>query len=379
MPETNVKSLHPTIIKIDDFDKLFKIIAGKGYKIIGPTVKDGAVTYDLINAVTDLPIGLIDRQAGGTYRLIESDQKTLFAYVVGQDSWKKFLYPPKYKVLELARRNKTFDIVDVESKPEKQALLGVRGCDLAAIAIHDKILLNGPFADPHYRATRENALIIAVNCTRPGGTCFCVSMGTGPDAKSGYDLGLTEIINNGSHYFLIEPGSDKGAEVFNEIGGRAANENEIKAAVEVMDKATRNMGRNLDTNGLKELLQRNFDHPRWDQVAARCLNCGNCTMVCPTCFCMTIEDATDIDSLTAARWRKWDSCHTLDFSYIHGGSIRASGKSRYRQWLMHKLANWVDQFGTLGCVGCGRCITWCPVGIDLTEEAGIIRGSDIGK
>lgn len=379
MPATNVKAPQPVVIQIDDFNILFKIISGKGYEIIGPTAKDGAVTYGSINTMSDLPVGMIDRQDGGTYRLIESNQKTLFGYVVGQDSWKKFLYPPKHKMLELARRDKTFDILSNESGPARRAFLGVRACELAAIAIHDKILLEGPYADPHYRANRENALIIAVNCTRAGGTCFCVSMGTGPKAKFGFDLALTEIIENGSHHFLIESGSDKGAEILGEIGGRPANENEIKAAAKAIDRAANNMGRNLDTEGLKELLQRNFDHPRWDQVATRCLNCGNCTMVCPTCFCMTIEDATDLDSRTAARWRKWDSCFTLDFSYIHGGSIRPSGKARYRQWLMHKLANWVDQFGMFGCVGCGRCITWCPVGIDLTEEAGAIRSSEIEK
>jgi len=379
MPESNDKSTRSGVIKTDGFEHLLEALAGRGYEIIGPTVKDGAVTYDTITAVHDLPIGLIDRQDGGTYRLLQNDQKTLFGYVVGQDSWKKFLYPPKHKMLELARRDKTFNTVRDGGKPGKLALLGVRACELQAIAVHDKILLGGPYADPDYRTNRENSLIIAVNCTRAGGTCFCVSMGTGPKAKSGFDLALTEIIENGSHYFLVESGSDMGAEILSEISSREADEHDIRTAELAIATAAANMGRNLDTNGLKELLQRNFDHPRWDQAAVRCLSCGNCTMVCPTCFCMTIEDATDIDSQIAARWRKWDSCFTLDFSYIHGGSIRASGKSRYRQWLMHKLANWVDQFGMIGCVGCGRCITWCPVGIDLTEEAGAIRASEIGK
>jgi Fe-S oxidoreductase len=96
-------------------------------------------------------------------------------------------------------------------------------------------------------------------------------------------------------------------------------------------------------------------------------------MVCPTCFCTTVEDVSDVTGDHAERWRRWDSCFTLGFSYIHGGSIRNSGKARYRQWMTHKLASWIDQFGTSGCVGCGRCITWCPVGIDITEEARAIR------
>ena len=136
------------------------------------------------------------------------------------------------------------------------------------------------------------------------------------------------------------------------------------------------MGRSLQTSGLKELLYRNSESPRWDAVAQRCLSCANCTLVCPTCFCSTIEDLTDLAGQEAERIRKWDSCFTTDFSYIHGGSVRATPRSKYRQWMMHKLAYWLDQFGTSGCVGCGRCITWCPVGIDITEEARVIRESE---
>jgi Fe-S-cluster-containing hydrogenase component 2 len=131
----------------------------------------------------------------------------------------------------------------------------------------------------------------------------------------------------------------------------------------------------MDTTGIRDLLYTNFDHPRWDNVAQRCLTCANCTMVCPTCFCTTVEDVSDVTGSHAERWRKWDSCFSQNFSYIHGGSVRSSAKSRYRQWMTHKLASWIDQFGSSGCVGCGRCITWCPVGIDITEEVRAIRES----
>ncbi|MBF0393567.1 MAG: 4Fe-4S dicluster domain-containing protein, partial [Alphaproteobacteria bacterium] len=124
---------------------------------------------------------------------------------------------------------------------------------------------------------------------------------------------------------------------------------------------------------------RNREHPRWDEVAKRCLTCGNCTMVCPTCFCTTVDDVTDLGGTRTERVRSWDSCFTLDFSYIHGGSVRNEGSSRYRQWITHKLSSWHDQFGSSGCVGCGRCITWCPVGIDITEEVGAIRASEEGR
>ena len=175
---------------------------------------------------------------------------------------------------------------------------------------------------------------------------------------------------------MVEVGTEAGAEVLSAIPHQQANETEERTADEIVNQTALSMGRKMDTTGIKELLYRNYEHPRWDDVAARCLTCANCTMVCPTCFCTTVEDVTDLSGEHAERWRKWDSCFTADFSYIHGGSVRATPKSRYRQWLTHKLATWIDQFGESGCVGCGRCITWCPVAIDLTEEVRVIRESE---
>ena len=111
-------------------------------------------------------------------------------------------------------------------------------------------------------------------------------------------------------------------------------------------------------------------------MAERCLTCGNCTLVCPTCFCTNVEDVGDLTGDHAERWRVWDTCFSVDYSYIHGGSVRPSGRARYRQWLTHKLATWHDQFDSSGCVGCGRCITWCPVGIDITQEVAAIRETE---
>jgi ferredoxin len=214
---------------------------------------------------------------------------------------------------------------------------------------------------------------MAVNCTHAGGTCFCASMNAGPKATAGFDLAFTEILENDRHYFVAEVGSELGAEILAEVQHREANSEEVAAAERAVAKTAKTMGRQLDTSGIKDLLYRNYEHPHWEEVAARCLTCTNCTMVCPTCFCTTVEDVTDLQGEVAERWRKWDSCFTLDFSYIHGGSVRNSAKARYRQWLIHKLATWQDQFGTSGCVGCGRCITWCPVGIDITAEVKAIR------
>jgi sulfhydrogenase subunit beta (sulfur reductase) len=362
-------------------DALEAMIAALGadHQVVGPTVRDGAIVYDEIGAVSDLPVGWTDHQEAGKYRLERRTDDALFGYVVGPQSWKQFLRPP-VETMWTARRTDDGVAIDPAKPPARSlAFLGVRACELHAIAIQDKVLLDGPYADVGYGARRRDAFIVATNCAEAGGTCFCVSMGSGPKAESGFDLALTELLDGERHEFLVEVGSDEGGRILARLPHRAAASADISAAEAITARTTDRMGRTLETDGIKELLQGAVNHPRWDQVAERCLACGNCTMVCPTCFCTTVEDYSDLFGESAERVRKWDSCFTLDFSYIHGGSVRTTGSSRYRQWITHKLANWIDQFGSSGCVGCGRCITWCPVGIDITEEAAAIRASQTGK
>jgi len=341
-------------------------------------VRDGAIVYDAVARLDELPVGWTDRQDGGRYRLERRDDAALFGYAVGPHSWKRFLHPPVQLLWQARRDGEGFTVAADEAAPERLAFIGVRACELRAIAIQDRVLLAGKYVDEAYKKHRERAFIVAVNCSQAGGTCFCVSMDAGPKVEAGFDLASTELIEEGRHLFVMEVGSAAGADVAADLAARPATGDETTAAERVVARTMSQMGRRLDTNGLKELLQANLDHPRWDAVAERCLTCGNCTNVCPTCFCTTTEDTTDLSGAAAERVRRWDSCFTLDFSYIHGGSVRNSARSRYRQWMTHKLAHWVDQFGTSGCVGCGRCITWCPVGIDITEEAAAIRAAPEG-
>jgi formate hydrogenlyase subunit 6/NADH:ubiquinone oxidoreductase subunit I len=360
----------------EQLQTLFTLLQKRGCQLVGPTIRDGAIAYDELNSTADLPVGWTDDQDAGHYRLVRRQDAAYFGYVVGPHSWKKFLYPPVLSLWKANRHKGEMVIASETSVTPKYALIGVRSCELHAIAILDKIFLQGEYTDPVYKARREKAFIVAVNCVTTGGTCFCVSMRTGPKATSGFDLALTEVIDGQRHYFVAESGSRQGAEVLAEITKQQATSEEQDAAKDLLEKAAKKMGRQLDTTGIYELLYRNVECARWDDVASRCLTCTNCTMVCPTCFCMTVVDTTDFTGQHAERTRHWDSCFTLDFSYIHGGNIRTSPKSRYRQWMTHKLAAWQDQFGTSGCVGCGRCITWCPAGIDITEEARAIRAGD---
>jgi formate hydrogenlyase subunit 6/NADH:ubiquinone oxidoreductase subunit I len=355
---------------------LFEVLRAHGYRLVGPQLREGAIIYDELVSVDDLPAGWSDEQEGGKYRLRKRDDDALFGYAVGPHSWKKFLFPAVIKQWHARRTDSGLQFSTEPETTPKYAFIGVRSCELHAIAVQDKVFMGEKFVDPVYAGRRKNAFIVALNCGQAGGTCFCVSMKTGPKAQAGFDLALTEIIEEGHHYFIVEVGTEAGARFLTQIPHRRAAEQEQKAAEQVVQRTAERMGRVMDTADIKELLYRNYEHPRWDDVASRCLTCANCTMVCPTCFCSTVEDVTDLTGEHAERWRKWDSCFHVDFSYVAGGSVRPSTKSRYRQWMTHKLATWIDQFGTSGCVGCGRCVTWCPVAIDITEEVRAIRETE---
>ncbi|MCW5940598.1 MAG: 4Fe-4S dicluster domain-containing protein [Fimbriimonadaceae bacterium] len=364
------------VLDARDLGSLLEALQLRGYGPVGPTIVGDAVVLRPIAGVDELPSGVGDAQEPGSYRLAPRDDGRFFGHNLGPSSAKRFLFPPVRSLWTAIRIGPQVRIEANDDPPPKIALIGLRACDLAAIAIQDRVFGREPYVDPHYQAARENALLIAVNCSQAAATCFCASMGTGPRVGGGFDLCLTELLDAGGHRFLVEAGSEKGDQVLADLPTTVATERDRRAARAESDRAQAQIQRRLDTDGLKDVLYRNAEHPYWNTVGERCLACGNCTLVCPTCFCATVEDASDLTGDRTERTRIWDSCFNLEFSYIHGGSVRTSTAARYRQWITHKLGAWIEQFGTSGCVGCGRCIAWCPVGIDITEEAGRLRSED---
>lgn len=359
-----------------DFQLLLDELINQKYEIIGPTMTDHAIVYENIESVSELPIGWIEEQEKGHYRLKQVKAPTLFGFTIGPTSWKRYLYPPQSSLWKALKTDSGFKVSQDKGKIPKYAFLGVRACELEAIKIQDRVFINETYQDPIYKGRREQAFIIALNCSRASQTCFCVSMNSGPQVKHSFDLALTELYEHENHRFLIEVGSEKGHEVLNRIPHTQASKSDLLLAQKIIDNTSQQMGRQMNTKGLKEHLDNHRQHPLWKELGERCMSCTNCTMVCPTCFCSTVEDITDLSGQQAERIRRWDSCFNDDFSYIHGGTIRQSISSRYRHWLTHKLSSWHDQFDTSGCVGCGRCISWCPVGIDLTEEVQKLRSGE---
>ncbi len=362
------------IIDREGVDSLLASLRSGGYRVIGPVVLNGAIVHREVRSADELPAGWHDEQKPGSYRLRHGDDGELFGWAVGPESFRQSVFPSQ-AVLWRARGDGGDLVVDrVTDEAPPEAYFGARPCEVAALEVLGGVLAGGAHPDPVFSRRRDAALVVTVECGTPAATCFCASMGSGPSATSSFDLALTELPGP-DHRFLVRVGSERGAAVLDAVPSRPATAEDLRARDELIRRAEATITRTLNAAATPGLLARNLEHPRWDDVAARCLACGNCTLVCPTCFCAAVEQTSDLAG-GIEQTRRWDSCFDLAHSYLHGGSVRVSTRSRYRQWMTHKLSTWVDQFGNSGCIGCGRCITWCPVGIDITEEVAAIAASD---
>ncbi len=365
------------MLSVEGLDRLIAALWSDGYEVVGPTVRDGAIVQGAVHGDGDLPIGWTDQQEAGRYRLLQRDDDARFGFAVGPQSGRTHLQPPRETLVTIRTVDGHLEVDRADPLPRRRAFLGLRACDLAAIAVQDRVLAGGPHPDARYVERRRSVFVVAVTCADPAATCFCASMGTGPEITEGFDVRLTELLDEDGHRFLAEAGSPAGEQLIALLASgpsaRPVAAVDTDAARAVVRASTERMGRHLDADAARWLLRDRPEHPRWDDVAGRCLSCTNCTLVCPTCFCSSMEDRSDLRGDRAERVRRWESCFSLDHSYLHGaGPVRADIRSRYRQWLTHKLSTWWDQFEMSGCVGCGRCITWCPAGIDLTEEVAAI-------
>ena len=360
-PRRTINCMTSAVIDSAGLSRLVTTLIERGYRVIGPTVSDNAIVLAELDSADALPQGWGVDVGPGHYRLRRRTDDALFGHSAGPQSWKQFLHPQRQKLW-------TSDGEHAEEDPPPFAFLGVRACDLAAIAVLNGVLGAGAHPDHGFTRRLRRIFVVAVNCTEPGGLCFCASMNTGPGVTEGYDLALTERLDGTGRRYVVDVGTTAGADVLAALPHREAENAEIRSARDDVAAAADHMGRQMPSTDLRDLLVRSRESPHWDEVANRCLTCGNCTMVCPTCFCTSVEDATDLTGEHAQRWMSWASCFEFDFTFVHEGSVRQSVPARYRHWITHKLGTWHDQFGTSGCVGCGRCIAWCPTGIDITEE-----------
>lgn len=340
--------------------KLIDNLQHLGYLVLGPSLSDGVVRLCRVSRSGDLASGVVDAQGPGSYQ-VSNSSPFVFSAVNGPDSPKAFLHPSEVEILKLVETNGGFKVVSSFHSDRKYAFLGIRPCDLRAVQVLDRTMTRG-FEDPVYKSLRKNCIFIVVNCVRAGANCFCASMGTGPVAESGYDLAITELPDK-----LVIDAPEGSERLLDGIELEPATEEDLRKEADMTRLASEQMGQRIDTQDLSERMFASLDSPAWGEIADKCLACGNCTLVCPTCFCNSTQERIDVRDDSVSRVRVWDSCLSKNFVYAAGWNPRQQRKDRYRQFVMHKFSYWLDQFGTYGCVGCGRCITWCPVGIDITK------------
>ena len=365
-----VSTLRPGFLPRSELQRLLDLLSERGYLCLGPVAEDGAIVYRHLSRVEQLPRGLTQIQQPGRYRLLDGGGERLFAWANGPQALKPLLFAPEEPLWRAERgADGRLEFSPLLPEPPPLAVFGVRACDLAALELLDRHFLQRAEADPWYGRRRQALLLIGVDCSHPADTCFCVSSGDGPALASGFDLGLSEIEAG----FLVSPGSTVGRGLAAALELEAADPAQLGEANAALTEAAAVQTRALPGRHLRKALFGQLDHGRWQEVAERCLACGNCTAVCPTCFCFT--ERSETDSNGAEQQRLWGSCFSGEHGAVHGRAVREAICARYRQWVTHKLAGWHDQYGRSGCVGCGRCLSWCPVGIDLTTEVAEICGA----
>jgi sulfhydrogenase subunit beta (sulfur reductase) len=364
---------HPGFLPLAQLSSLVAQLMAHGYQCLGPALENDAIVMRELDTADSLPRGLQAEQAPGHYRLTQDPLNRYFAWANGPQAIKPQAFAPQESLWRVERDAAgALKFAAVLPAVRPQAIIGVRACDLAALALQDAHFLRAGRRDPHYAQRREQLFLVAVQCAEPAATCFCASTGDGPTPTAGYDIALAELADG----FIAVAGSAKGAAVLQALDLSPATPQQIETARHQGEAAAAAQTRTLPSHTLRDSLMSRLDHPRWDEVAARCLACGNCTAVCPTCFCHAELDEPALNGQSSEHARIWDSCFGESHGHLHGFNVRPDIRSRYRQWLTHKLATWHDQFGRSGCVGCGRCIAWCPVGIDLTEEVAALTASE---
>ena len=332
------------VIKKDEITNLLTMLSD--FEIFGPTAEDEGLSYHKLDG-----------------------DKLLLEFTNSKKPPKDVFFPQTEKMFDFEREGNQFTGVQEPAKSEKPLILfGIRPCDANSMTVLDK-LFSWDYTDPYYIDRRERATIISFSCTTPQmpqENCFCTSVDGSPSSKEGADMLWTDI---GDSYY-VESLNDKGKKILDlgkELFKDATNDTKTKAQA-VQKKAEDTLVRTLSKEGITTALEANFDSTYWDQFSRRCLGCGICTLLCPTCHCFDINDI--ISNGKVWRERTWDSCQNCYYTvHASGHNPRPARKHRQRNRIYHKFLYLPKNLDVLGCVGCGRCISRCPVNIDIIEVA----------
>jgi ferredoxin len=292
-----------------------------------------------------------------------SDDEPFFAYLNSKNAPKNIFFPHTETMMKYTRTPQGMVFSSEVNEAGQSVLFGVRPCDAHSFVVLDKLFDQEKYKDQYYIAKRQNTTVITLACVKPPyATCFCTSVDGEPVSSEGADILLTDI---GDEY-LVELVTEKGAKLAGYFGDTKADAPAEAKKAELAAKAKEAIKSKVPAHEVKPILDKNFDHPFWDTIHAKCLACGTCTYLCPTCHCFDISD--EVVGSDGIRLRSWDSCmFPLFTKETSGHNPRPSQKERWRQRTMHKFKYYIDMFNTIGCVGCGRCVMYCPVNLDIRK------------
>lgn len=300
------------------------------------------------------------------FRELKENEEPYLDFLNSRNSPKEFFFPQTENIVEFE------GIIDKRvPEPEnieikKRIILGMRPCDIKSILILDKLFINEDYVDNYYKRLRDNTLIFGFGCNKPRTTCFCTSLESGPFFKEGSDGFITDIGDK----FIIEGITEGGKKLIEKLEN--ADEDMVKAKGEIEKNANDTVPSSVKVEKIPQKLREMFEHPIWEEISERCLGCGVCTYLCPTCHCFDIQD--EVIDERGRRVKNWDSCMFPIFT-LHGSGHqpREFRYQRMRQRIMHKFNYYEENFGVIACCGCGRCITQCPVNIDVREIIDLIN------
>ncbi len=320
-------------------DKLAEVIGAlEGYQVFAPMAVDDVVRFKPVEDPAEVSLDFHNSNVPPK-ELMFPQTETLFKYRVGSTD----IEP------------------EVPEESAKRLVFGIRPCDAMAYTIVDH-LYSWDFPDPYYQKRRESTVLFGLACAEPMSSCFCPSLGGGPASEKGLDALMFDLGDT----FYVKTITDSGEEAAKAMGLEAASETEVKAAQAQEAEALAGIKRSIDTEGIPEKLPALYDHPFWEQFSDRCLSCGICTFLCPTCHCFDIQD--EVEAFDGRRARMWDTCMFAEYTaHTSGHNPRPTRKERTRNRISHKYSYFPEKFDVIACVGCGRCIYFCPVNIDILD------------
>lgn len=268
---------------------------------------------------------------------------------------KDIFFPQTEKMYKFKTQGKSLDIEEIQPEEGLQVIFGLRSCDLKSIECLDQVFLTKGFVDGFYQEKRDRALLIGLSCVKPMEACFCTSMGVNPQQGVGADIQAYDL----GEKLGWEGMTEKGQALLAKVANLLTEEEVTLPSVEEFNLA-------VDIEGVPEKLKEMFDHPIWDDISRKCLNCSACSYICPTCHCFDIDN--EVRGQDGVKIRCWDSCMFGEYTAMAGGhQPRPGKKERVRNRFMHKLRYFPERYNMLLCTGCGRCVVTCPVNLDITD------------